>query len=419
MITRARKQNQENAKTSNLSQNSEINPEITPVQAMAATITNEQLHESLQNVLAMVTKNNLAITTVNNDIHTIKEDIESIKDVTNESEGVKEQLYATQGKVTRLEMKNANLESKLSTLESKLYHKDLMFYNLPDQANETDLTLINTVYDTIENTMKVPLNQIYASKNPTGEIRLDNVIRMGKFKEGYNRPVIATFLTRLGKNIVNSTTHTSNLKNPIRIRVSEHFPTVVKERRQIQTKHLADLRETYKNTTTKVSLNKDRIIVNGKERNTFSFQRNQLPATSPTSINYQKLLHSQEITEKGSIFQGHSLTVQTKNQAAAARNAIYQDASLCRATHIIYAYRIGVNGENVESGFFDDEEVGAGKELMNLLETKNITNRFLCVTRIKNGSNIGPVRFTHIKTCATAMLEQDDQLEPTFNQLHT
>lgn len=253
MTTRSR------TKTSHLSQNSEVIPEITLASAMASAtepkITNEQLNESLQSVLSVVTKNNLAITTANDDIHRIKLDIDSIKNVTDENEGVKEQLYATQGKVTRLEMKNAHLEAKMSTLESKLYSRDLMFYNVPDVANETEINLINTVYHTIETVLKVPINQIYSAEYPTGEIRLDGAVRMGKFRQDSTRPIIATFLTKLGKNTVNSKLYTDNLKNPIKIRISEHFPTIVKERRQIQTKHLADLRETYKNTTTKVSLN--------------------------------------------------------------------------------------------------------------------------------------------------------------------
>ena len=68
--------------------------------------------------------------------------------------------------------------------------------------------------------------------------------------------------------------------------------------------------------------------------------------------------------EKNSIFQAHSLRVQTKNQATAAKNAIYQDPALCKASHIIYAYRIGNNGDNVESGFHDDDEVGGGSIIM-------------------------------------------------------
>ena len=134
------------------------------------------------------------------------------------------------------------------------------------------------------------------------------------------RPIIATFLTRTGRNLVYSKPYIANRKNPVLIRVSsDSFPTIIKDRRQTQTKHLSQLRDTYKETTTKVTLKKDNIFVNGKERNTFAFQRNPLPTASTSSINYQELLRSEEIIEKQSIFQAHSLHVQNKNQATAAK----------------------------------------------------------------------------------------------------
>ena len=380
-------------------------------------VTNTQLNESLQSLLSLVTQNNSAMTSVTSDIRTIKRDIETIKDVTNESEGIKEQLYTTQGRVSRVEMKHDKLEDQLLSLETNQYQKDLMFYNVEDKAIETELDLQKIVYGIIGDTMKVPLHHIFSRINPTGEIRLDSVMRMGKYRANNTRPIVATFLTKTGKNLVYSKPHIALLKNPIRIRISERFPTIIKERRQAQTKHLKALRDTYEEKTTKVTLKKDKIFVNGKERNTFAFHRNPLSNSTPSSINYHKLIHSEEIIEKESIFQAHSLHVQSKNQATAARNAIYQDPALCRATHIMYAYRIGNSGDNVESGFHDDDEVGGGSILMNLLESKNITNTFISVTRMKNGPNIGPSRFKHIENCAKELLVNVDESEPTFNYL--
>lgn len=380
-------------------------------------ITNEQLNDTLQSLLVLVTKTDVQMTGVTGDIVKIKEDIETIKDVTNESEGLKEQLYSTQGRVVRLEMKNANLEEKILSLECKHYQKDLMFYNVPDVMHQSDLDLQRTVYNTIQHTMKVPSNMIYSPINPTGEIRLDSVIRMGKYKENNTRPILATFLTKIGKNIVNSKDYTKNLKNPIRIRVSEHYPTIIKERRQVQIKHLSQLRTTYENSPTKVILNKDKLFVNGKEKDTFSFQRNILPTTSPASINYKELAHSEPITDKGSTFQAHLLPIHDINQATAAKNAIYQHPLLCKATHLIYAYRIG-NVTHMESGFFDDDEVGGGSILMKLLESEHTTNTFIAVTRIKNGPNIGAARFTHIENSAKELLNiEEERPQPLFNYI--
>lgn len=381
-------------------------------------VTNAQLQQTLKSVLSLAQKNETSMTEVSVDINKIKSEITSIKDITIESEGLKEQLYSTQGKVAKLERKNQELEEKLIDYEYKMYSKDLMFYNVEDEKYESEQSLKTTIYHIIENVMKIPLVQIFSRLNPAGEVRLDTVTRMGRFSEPRARPVIVTFTSKSGRNIVYSKTHTSNLKEPVKYRVAEHFPAIVKERRQVQIDTLKTLRTAYKDSTTKVTLDKDRILVNGKLHNSSNFERNPLPASSPLSINFDKLSHSDEITEKASTFQAHSLHILTKNQATAAINSIYQNPTLSVANHIMYAYKIGKPGDAVESGFNDDSEIEGGKKLMQILDSTNTTNTFLCVTRIKKGGNIGPNRFKHIEKCAKDLLKKAPSDEPTlFNHI--
>ena len=387
------------------------------------TATNPQLQrlqESLNSVLAIVKKNGENMTAITDDIHGIKEDITDIKEVTNEAEGIKEQLYATQGKVSRLELKNAKLEEKVLSLEGQLYQKDLVFYNVDDRLMETDYDLKQTLYQIMKETMKIPELSLFSKNNPCGEIRLDTVSRIGRHKPNNKRPVMASFVTRSGRNLVNSRVYTANLKNPTtRIRIAEHFPTITKERRHVQIKkHLVQLRAAHKDTTNRITLNKDKILLNGVETDTLAFEKNPLPSTSPLSISFDKIAHSAEITEKRSVFQAHALPVQSLSQAIAAKNSIFQSPNLAQATHIMYAYNVNADGETEESGYSDDDEVGAGTILMDLLKSHKKTNMFICVTRIKKGSNIGEVRFTHIKTCAKELLQSEDiPAEPTFNNI--
>ena len=376
------------------------------------------LQESLNSVLSIVKKNGENMETITHDIHLIKQDITGMKEVTNEAEGVKEQLHSTQGKLDRMELKNAKLEEKVLSLESQLYQKDLVFYNVEDSLTESDQDLKQTLYHVMQQTMKVPGHLLFNRNNPCGEVRLDTVTRMGRYKLNNKRPVIATFVTRTGRNVINSRTFTANLKNPdTRIRIAEHFPTITKERRHVQIKnHLTQLRETHKDNTNRITINKDKILLNGVENETFAFKRNPLPSISPLSIKFNKLAHSDEVTEKKSTFQAHALHVETITQAIAAKNSIYQNSELAQATHIIYAYKISIDEETTESGYCDDDEVGGGKILMDLL--KNKSNMFICVTRKKKGPNIGEARFTHIKTCATNLLQREDiPNEPTFNNI--
>ena len=40
----------------------------------------------------------------------------------------------------------------------------------------------------------------------------------------------------------------------------------------------------------------------------------------------------------------------------------------------MYAYKFGINGEATESGYSDDNEIGAGEILMEKIEQSNLTD---------------------------------------------
>ena len=381
-------------------------------------VTNSELKVSIQSLIDLVQTNNATMNIITDDIHDIKKDILDIKEVTNESEGLKEQLYSTQGKIIRLEGRNQQLEEKLLAYESKSFQKDLMFYNVEDDIQETNTILKDTLYRTMRDTMKIPEANLFNKKNLGGEIRLDIVSRIGNYRPDKMRPIVATFLTQTGRNMVYSKEYTVNLKNPTKVRVAEHYPSIIREKRQCQITKLRQLRVMYEETETNVKLSKDKILVNGVERNTHTFERNQLDAMSPLSINFDKLKHSNIKVDKRSTFQAHSLKVHSLEQAVAAKNAIYQNPKLADASHIMYAYKIGGTGDAIESGFFDDSEIQGGSKLMELINDENAKDIFICVTRLKRGSNIGPARFTHIVNCAKEVIDHTDRHEdPTFNRI--
>ena len=341
---------------------------------------------------ALITSNNSKLSS---DIDDIKIDIRAFNEVTNESDALKEQLLTTQGRVNRLECKNRQLEEKLLTQESRAYEKDLMFYNVRDSQNETFTSLKDTIYSIFKDDMHIPDQQICSKTNTLGEVRIDTAMRLGRYRAGKSRPVTVNFVTKSGRNIVYSRTYTANLKEPCKVRVSERYPTIVKEKRQMQIETLKSIKASYKNSTTKVVLSKDKILVDGQQRNSDAFIRNPLSHTTPLSINYEKLVHSQEIEEKESTFQAHLLPVQSKDEAAAALNSIYQHPELSSATHIMYAYKLGNSGNNVESGFSDDDEIGGGSLIMRLIEKEKCTNVIVCVTRKKRDKTLDkPVSHT-------------------------
>ena len=129
------------------------------------------------------------------------------------------------------------------------------------------------------------------------------------------------------------------------------------------------------------------------------------------SIDYSHIQHGSEHSKFKRFFQGHCALVEDRLQAAAAHNSILQNPDLSLSDHQIYAYRIKDESGNIHTGYSDDHEIKAGKILLSILEEQEKSQHFLCVTRLKRGSNIGPVRFELIKQAAQDVLSLPDKPE--------
>lgn len=66
----------------------------------------------------------------------------------------------------------------------------------------------------------------------------------------------------------------------------------------------------------------------------------------------------------------------------------------------------GAEYVNVQQGFKDNGEKGAGTKLLDLLVSQGIYNKLVIVTRWYGGSPIGSLRFRHIVNCASESLRQ-------------
>ena len=78
---------------------------------------------------------------------------------------------------------------------------------------------------------------------------------------------------------------------------------------------------------------------------------------------------------------------------------------MARATHNIYAYRIQESGDRIVEHYDDDGEYGAGRRILELLRTNNITNKLICVTRWFGGKKLGPARYQIITDSAKQVIE--------------
>ena len=296
-------------------------------------------------------------------------------------------------------------------LEQHSFSKDIVIYNLPESKPETLIQLRNKIFDVFTQQMHIPREYIFNLRNPGDEVRIDNCFRLGKPTPNKARPVIVCLLTHIAKQIVTDKVFVRNLTQSSKIRIAQRYQSEIREKRESLVSTLKSLRDDKKNKDDRINLVNDKILVNNKVYDDKNFVKDPLSALTHLSIHYDYIQHGSEFSESDSFFQGHSAVVNDIPQAIAAKNSIFQNPDLSTCDHMIYAYRIKDEENKIHSGFSDDHETKGGKILFDLLEEKDKNEHFLCVTRLKKGYNIGPVRFELIKKAAIQVLDMPSKPE--------
>ena len=113
-------------------------------------------------------------------------------------------------------------------------------------------------------TNKLQINHdcIYSQTNPAGVIQIDNAFRIGKKFGEKPRPLVVCFSAQRSKKTVMD--HYRKVQKSASIRITDHFPSEMRERRSIQKDSLKKYKELYKDSDTQVKLIKDKLIVGTK-----------------------------------------------------------------------------------------------------------------------------------------------------------
>ena len=211
---------------------------------------------------------------------------------------------------------------------------------------------------------------------------------MGK-KARKARPIVARFVTQSGRDIV---LKRGRLLKGSSFAKSEQLPPNIRECRMAQTPMLATLRSEARaaNTRGSIKLIKDKLIVDNQVKSDI-FEKNPLDKIISLGepIKYETLFHSNVTTVNGSTFQGHYYPIHSGEEATQSLRAIYQNKTLVRSHHVVYAYNyIDPDGQPI-SGYSDDGEWQASVILKDLLEASIGSNGILIVTRRPDGPNVG------------------------------
>lgn len=91
--------------------------------------------------------------------------------------------------------------------------------------------------------------------------------------------------------------------------------------------------------------------------------------------------------EKGSKFIGYAYPVQDEEEAKKKIQALWE--MYPDATHICYAYRLGLNGEHYRANDDGEPSGTAGLPIYNQIVSKNITNVLVASVRFFGGTKLG------------------------------
>ena len=115
-----------------------------------------------------------------------------------ENKKLKLRLQESEGTVAKLSKKVLTLEASMEDLKIHSMKTNLVFHNLPENLPED---CHSEVHNFMKDVLKIPEGLIFSKMNLSGDIRVDIAHRIGQQK-GRPRPMVVTFVTRRGRDIV-------------------------------------------------------------------------------------------------------------------------------------------------------------------------------------------------------------------------
>lgn len=108
------------------------------------------------------------------------------------------------------------------------------------------------------------------------------------------------------------------------------------------------------------------------------------------------------LTDKGSKYAVSGGVADSKDAANAFIKQLKRNKKFAKATHNTWAVLLG-DGTQIKA---DDGEGGAGAIILRMLETADLRDHIVVVTRWYGGVHLGGDRFRHVKTCVDKYLAE-------------
>ena len=189
------------------------------------------------------------------------------------------------------------------------------------------------------------------------------------------------FLTIIGKELVyNSNTIAKLRQEESEIKMAEQYTPEIKEKRTAQRPLFIGYKKQFKNSPTKVNLVNDKSLINKEpipspfEENPLTGKKTLSPSTSPND-SFRHLYPKWKSFPRSHCKSMHFRPI------AAAKNSIF--ARYSNKHHIMYAYTVDAGDQKQLRRHDDESEISCSLKLRGLMVQEELTNIFICVTRVK------------------------------------
>ena len=354
------------------------------------------LHNKMDTIIGM-------LKTLTTAFYSHKEDTKhEIEGLQEENRKLKLSVKQMEGNAMRMDSEIDRLKAKCEDLQLRSMSHNILIHNVQEERGEN---VYKVVCNILLNSLNIPEQLLNSEEHPAAAVLIDVAHRIGK--PGWRpRPIVVKFALQRGKETIFR--YIKNLKGQ-RISISEQLPGEMRERRDIMFPNMRRLREEHQGDGMKVHLSRDKLTINNTPVPS-PFRVNLLSDVLPgeqTPLPYDTLLHTEVVEYSRSYFQGHVMQVKSIQEAKAAHAALFQEPSVAKAHHVMYAYCVpGKSPNDCIFGNDDDGEYGASEMLLETLKKHGLTECFVAVSRIHSGPNIGKKRFQLIESCAKLAIDK-------------
>jgi len=305
-----------------------------------------------------------------------------------ENNDLQQKVQMAEGRLTRNEKLVEDLRNQVLDLEMRQMQFNLLFSNIAEPDGQEDV--FSTIMMFLEKEMMLSLEDL-------GKIRIDKLHRIGKKINGKHRQIVVRFANSSSKILVLQ--HGKKLAGKP-FSVYEQLPRPVEEKR----KQLLPLYKEAKESKKKARWSGAKLIVENKVIEARKDEVKDVNVDIMGKSLEVDVKRAPPIMQNGSSFQAAKVKVECNDDIIPAIHATMKDVRVARAKHNIYAYRFKTHGNIIEH-YEDDNEHGAGRRLLSLLQKEDIINTFICVSRWHFGPNLGKVRFYLICEAAGNILK--------------